>query len=357
MISDQTFFDLITPGHLYLGALFFAFITAVFVIMIYVRLYIKKRRFFARQQITSELNDWISEALVDEDPVVIKVSPSLRHYLRKPVHRQYVVDSLINVVKNISGAATDNIKRIYEQLGLKEDSIRKLRSIHWYKRSRGIYELYMMGQREAMADIARYTDSNNEVVRSEAQTATVGFNGFNGLSFLTTLTHPLTEWQQLKLLEQLNKLDQEEMPDLPLWLTSSNSYVQLFALKLTDIYQQFGMYDLVIGCLSSPYEHIRRQATITIRRITGSPPEILKERFMTETNANKRTILKQFGAIGSAEDLSFLQMQLLDSDDSIKLEAGRAMVQCNGWTLFEELARHDETLTSIAKQVKYEAGI
>ncbi|WP_345077137.1 hypothetical protein [Nemorincola caseinilytica] len=343
--------------RLYIGALFFASLTVIFVIMIYIRLYVKKRRFFAKQAMTSELNHWISEALLEETPVEIEVSPTLRHYLRKPIHRQYIADSLINVRKNISGAATGNIVRIYEQLGLKKDSLEKLRSMRWYRRSRGIYELYMMGQREAMDEIARYTNSRNEVVRNEAQTATVGFNGFAGLSFLTTLTHPLNAWQQLKLLEQLNKLDIEEMPHLPQWLTSSNAYVQLFALKLTDIYQQFAMYDLVIRCLSSPSEAIRRQATTTIRRITGTPPAILKELFAGETAANKRNILRQFAVIGSAEDVPFLQAQLQDPDDSIKLEASRAMARCEGWDTFEQMAVNNEVLTSIGKQVKYEMGL
>lgn len=357
MVTSENFFNFISPGHLYLGAFLFSIVTAIFVLLIYIRLYVKKRLYFAKEEITNELNQWISEALIEETTITVSVSASLQQYLKKPTHRQYITDSLVNVIKNISGAATNNIIHIYEQLGLKEDAIKKLRNSKWHNRSRGIYELYMMRQVDAMEEIARYANSKNETVRNEAQTALVSFKGFSGLTFLTTLQHSLNNWQQLKLLEQLNKLNPEEMPELPVWLNSSNTYVQLFALKLADIYQQFGMHDAVVNCLMSPNENIRRQAAITLGRIANDAPDILKEIYAGETNINKRTILKQFCIIGSSGDIDFLKAQLADPDDNIKLEACRAMAKCNGWHIFEAMAGNDEVLASIARQVKFETGI
>lgn len=353
MFSNNTFFDFISQQHLYQCAAGFGFVTAAIIIFIYAQLSIKKRRHFAKHHITSELNQWISEILLEDDaPTTISISATLQHYLRKPMHRQYITDSLITVVKNISGSATQNIKCLYLQLGLKQDSLAHLHSRKWHRKSRGIYELYMMGQEDTLSEIAQHTNSRNETVRHEAQVAMVGFGGFSGLSFLTTLTQPLHNWQQLKLLEQLNKLDIQPMNDLPQWLSSPNVYVQLFALKLTDIYQQFAMYPLVIQLLYAPQEHIRLQAVSTLHRIAASVPAELLGIFDNEPLANRRNILKVIRELGSEEHLPFLMAQLSHPDDSIKLEAARAIANCGGWQQLTTLT--DTTLVSIVRQVKYE---
>lgn len=327
------------------------------VVLIFSNLYVKKRSFIYRNRISGWLNQWISEALMNDD--VINVSPPrwLKNYLRKEPHRQYVTDNLINIKQNISGSVDENISALYKKLGLREDSVKKLHSRLWYLKARGIYELYMMGQEDMLPDIQELTNSRNEQVRMEAQTAIVGFKGFNGLSFLKTLIYPINEWQQLKLLAQLSNFDPGDMEELALWLSSENEYVQLFALKLTDIYQQFHLHDIAAMALRSPHEHLRSQAIKTLGRIPNEfTASILQEQYSHETYTNKKSIFKEIGNIGGDADLPFLSAQLADPDDGIKLEAGRALARCNknGRALFESSILGNEVLMSVAAQIKYE---
>lgn len=331
--------------------------TAAMVAMIYYNLHVKKRRYFDREKISGQLNQWISEALTEEGELTIAVEPWLQQYLNKGIYREYVADSLINVRKNLKGAAAKNIISLYLQLDLKKDSLQKLRGFNWHQKARGIYELYMMEQADAAADIARHTNSSNETVRMEAQVATVGFSGFDGLTFLTSLTHPVNEWQQLQLLAQLQKLNVEDMPELPQWLASANITVQLFALKLADIYNQFHVHDLVVSCLQSTTEEIRNQAIKTLGHISNEDTaQVLKEQYEAETNANKRAILKQIGAIGMCDDVPFLRNALEHPDDSVKLEALRAIAICDRqqWSEICTGMAHSATLLSLSKQVNYE---
>jgi HEAT repeat protein len=351
------FLDFITPEILFLAAGVFLFITFLLVVMIYAKMSHKKRLFFGRQKINEQLNNWISEALIEEGGIVIKVPVWLEHYFKRKDHRSYIVDTLINVKKNISGAASENITAIYEQLGLKKESLDKLKSLQWHRKARGIYELCMMGQRDALPEITKYTNSGNETVRMEAQIATVGFKGFTGLQFLGSLTQPLNDWQQLKLLEQLEKLDIEEMPELTSWLDSPNNYVKLFALKLADIYHQLHAHDLVVNCLGSENEEIRAQAIKTLGRLADDrTPEILKGQYSSETTANKKIILQQLCDVGSEADLPFLMALLTDIDDGIKIEASRAIALCDndGFKMLVQRAGDDPVLLSISKQIKYE---
>lgn len=357
MTNRQDFLDFLSPQILFLTAAVFVFFTLSLVALIYYKMYRKKQYFFGKQKINEQLNIWISEILMEEEAIVVTVPEWLENYFSKQDYRHYIADSLITIRKNLSGAASQNIAALYEQLGLKEDALAKLKSVHWHKKARGIYELYIMGQKDAMPEITRYTNSRHEVVRMEAQIAAVGFYGFKGLAFLSNLSYPLTEWQQLQLLEQLEKLDIEEMPALAYWLNSSNAYVQMFALRLADIYNQYQVHALVENSLNSEKETIRAQAIKTLGNIAKeNTSEILINCYRQETNANKINILKQLCSIATDNDLQFLLAQLEDKDDNIKLTAARAIVSLgdNGWEVLAEKINGNDVLLSISRQIKYE---
>ncbi len=356
-MNNDAFFRLISPEHLYFVAMIFGVGTIVIVAMIYSFLYVKKKRYRTKKLVETQLNEWISDALTEDELPPIVIPEDINRYFKQAPIRQFVTDSLINIKKNVTGSVADNLVKLYEALHLKEDSVSKLKSLVWHKRAKGIYELYMMHQKKELEDILEYTNSNNEFVRMEAQTAIVGFSGFSGLVFLDTLTYPMYEWQQIKLLEQLNAVNPDAMPHLPLWLKSGNDYVVHFALKLAEIYQQFQVHDNVVHCLKNENSKIRQQAIKTLGSIaTENTVDILKQQYVTEIMANKKTILSQLIVNGTGGDVDFLNSQLDEEDDSLKLEAVRAIAAINE-TEFADLEHNSAdniVLTSIIKQVKYE---
>jgi hypothetical protein len=338
----DSFLSFITAERLYTIAAFFAVITTIVVGMIYVFLYQKKRRFFVKKRISEILDEWISEALLEEGEIGhTHVTPELLDYFVKEKNRQFAIDRLVAVKKNITGLAARNIIRLYEQLDLRQVSLHKFHDDAWYVKAKGIYELYMMGQKDMAAEIAKHTNATDGFVRTEAQTATMAFFGFEGLNFLNTLTYPLNDWEQVKVLEQLQALDPEDMPDLPKWLQSSNDYVVLFALKLAEIYYQLHSHDYVLPCLEHADERLRRQAIITISRIANEDtPGILLKRYGLETRLNQRMILQQLSRIGTDEEAGFLLQQLKNVDYLLKLESARTLAKCctDGMEMLEEIA-------------------
>jgi len=358
-LSKESFFHFIQPEHLYAATLGFLAGTFIMVSALYLYLYIKKKRFFRNKLIEQALDDCIGELLMErtQEDLEKYVTPELLKYLKEPISRQLAVDQLINTKKNISGEAINNIIWLYNYLNLKEDSLKKFQSTVWYKKARGIYELYMMNQRDMLLKIFKRTNSQNEYVRMEAQIAIIGFSGFEGLVFLNTLTHSLTEWHQIKLLEQLSTFNQVHLEKLPKWLQSSNRSVVLFALKLTSVYQQIFVHDEVVECLKDEDEKIKLQAIKTLGRIAvDNTTRILSDQYDNEDYANKLEILKQLAIIGSEEDVPFLLEKLNESDDNLKLEAIRAIMKCssNGEEIIENKMENDNIPVSILKQVKYE---
>jgi hypothetical protein len=355
--TQDNFLGFITPANLYLAAAVFLSATALFTAMAYALQYDKKKRAASRKRISEQLNEWIGEAMVEGSVVIVRMTPHIKRLFTKREHRQYIIDSLINVKKNIIGSASDNIKDLYVHLGLKADSVKKISLVAPHLKARGIYELFMMEERDMLPAIEKYTNSPNELVRMEAQTAQVGFAGFEGLKFLNTLTFPINEWQQLKLLEQLKAFNAEDMNDMPGWLRSPNKSVVVFALKLAQIYQQFHIHDDVVACLADEQEKVRRYAITTLGKIANEhTPAIFRKQYVNETRENKIAILRELSVIGGPDDIPFLKEQLQNDDAGLKLEAARSIARgsANGFNDLLLAAGDNEILQAIGKQVKYE---
>lgn len=353
----DTFFEIISPEHLYAGAIIFGILTLFVVLVIYIYLYKKKKRFRAKTALNEIIDDWIGDLLSEDEITDLNIPPSLGRVINKPIYRQFLTDKLVNIKKNIYGSSGRNIEVVYVELGLKEDSVKKMKSHIWHIKAKGIYELYMMDQRDMYNDILKYTNNNNKFVRREAQAAIIGFAGFEGLVFLDTLTNPLLEWQQLKLIEQLQTENLTGLDALPLWLQSENKYVVQFALKLADIYQQFDAHDVIVSCLDDDAEKIRRLAIKTLGSIsTAETASLLREKYAGETVANRRMILTQLADIGSDEDVTFLEHKLAEPDDQLKLEAVRALVKISSenWKLLAKHTSNNAVLDEISRQVKKE---
>ncbi|RYD55440.1 MAG: HEAT repeat domain-containing protein [Sphingobacteriales bacterium] len=331
------------------------------IVMIYVHLYRKKRRYFNRQYIESILDEWIGAAIIE--PSVegwhVHVTPELLDEFEKEHNRQIAIDQLINTKKNLLGEASENIVRLYMQLNLQRDSYKKMKSLIWHKKAKGIYELYMMGQEDIQDEIFKYTNSQNEYVRMEAQTAIIGFQGFKGLTFLGPLTESLVDWQQIKLIEQLKPLDPDlNAAQLSSWLHSSNDYVIVFALKLAEIYQQFYAHDIAAQKLSSSNDRVRRQAILTLANIAGDhTAALLVAQYAKETPQNKKVILQNLTSIATDNELPFLLQELENEDDQVKLDVSRVLYKgySSGSELLAQKAQQSPApYEAILKHVKSE---
>jgi len=145
-----------------------------------------------------------------------------KRLLKKSFFRQYLINEIILARKNISGSSTSNLKNLYEQLNLNKDSFKKLHSRKWHIKTKGIQELAIMEQHDYEKEIFGFANNENEYVRNEAQCSLVNFFGFRGLEFLNNTTHPISEWQQIQLLNKLSNIRPENFDSIKKWLLSTN---------------------------------------------------------------------------------------------------------------------------------------
>jgi len=302
--------------------------------MIYIQTIAKKRLFFHTERIKSNIEVWISHIILEETIEGIEIPKKFFRMLSDPKARQVAIDELIKCKKNFSGAVADNIVALYNNLGLREDSLLKMKNKRkWYLQARGIQELYLMDQKDLLTKIYRETNSKHEFVRSEAQIAVIHLTGFNGLRFLDVITYPLTLWQQIKLLEQLKLFGKkEDLSDrIPKWLLSKNETVIVFALRLAAEYQQFAVKDKIVGCLVHPSKIVRTQAIKTLITLSDeNTASMLMGYFSKEDFENQVYILNHMVDIATDDQKDFM-IKLLDAPDNI-IKVKAATVLANNCT-------------------------
>ncbi|MCF3111562.1 hypothetical protein LL912_22440 [Niabella sp. CC-SYL272] len=283
---------------------------------------------------------WVSKWILEDAPAAPLPSKFVKH-LKQPNKRQFALDSLIELKKSVTGAAGDKVVALYLELGFKEDSLKKLNSVIWHRKVKGINELSVMQQEDMNARIFKLTNNRNIYIRREAQSAMFNFYGFKGLRFLNVLTQSISDWQQLNLIEQLRPLDPEPIPGLSGWLHSDNDTVVIFALRLAEIYQCFEVHEDVVCCLTHANEAVRGQAAKTLKEIADdSTAAILCKQYASETVRNQIVLLNSLAVIAGDAQQAFLIKELDNENAFLKLGAARVIATCcsNGWAILEAKA-------------------
>lgn len=318
----------ITNSFLFDVTFVFVTLTVITVSSTFIYLYIKKSTHFFKQRIHKQLTNWITKAILEEIDEATVIPKKFKKLIQKPIVQQYAIDELVATKKSLMGASASNIVLLYLKLDLKKISIAKMESSSWQKKAQGIQELYVMEQQDMLLKIYRFTNSKNEFIRTEAQIGIVHLSGFKGLRFLDIISEPITNWQQLKLLDYLPKINQDVEADLKRWLQSPNDTVVIFSLRIIETYQLFNLHEACEKCLYHSNENVRIQTIKTITAIgnntTGS---ILIERFEEECVNVRLQILDYLSFVANKEHIFFLLDLQNETDELTRLKAAKALAK------------------------------
>ena len=187
-------------------------------------------------------------------------------WLTQSFGRKILIKELVKSKDSLTGDAATNLRWLYEKLALDKDSFQRFSSKAWHIKASGIQQLAEMQQAQYLIKIYRETNNRNAFVRSEAQIAVVKLTGFKGLRFLNIVSYPITQWQQLCLLDQLREQDVEP-EKIQGWLLSKNDTVVEFALRLTAAFKCYALHPAVNDCLQHSSPVIREQALLALQEI------------------------------------------------------------------------------------------
>jgi HEAT repeat protein len=279
-----------------------------------------------QQHVAGVINQAILFDDEEEEEDRADITDKIRTLLQNRGFRDYVINELIQIKKSLSGSSTSNLKKLYENLGLDGDSLGKLHKVQWHVKAKGIQELGIMNQAKYMKEIFWQANNENELVRNESQCALVGFSGFAGLSFLNVIEYPISQWQQVQLLNKLNDVKPENFDLVKDWMQSSNESVVVFALKLARFYNCYDVYDHVIGCLQSPSLQVKLNALEYLKEMPkeDTADQIINQDYF-ENKVCKLTVIHALKDIGNEKQIPFLLKKLHDKDDDIKAAAAKSL--------------------------------
>lgn len=266
-----------------------------------------------------------------------KVIDKLKRGITNTFKREVIISSLLKLKNEISGEMEDSIQDLYSEIGLKDYALTKLHEKKWDVIAGGIRELTLFNVKEAHSEIIKHINHPKREIRKEVQLYLVNLFNFEGLVFLNNLKTSLTEWDQIQLLEELQKFDNQQIPDISQWLKSDNDSVVLFALKLAKIYNQFETKDLLIDMLNHKSQKVRLALIPVLDYLLIlESKEVLKNNFSKRSRDEKIAIFKLLENLAEASDEPFILQYIRHEIFEIRLSALKILKSIN-LTKFESL--------------------
>jgi len=259
-------------------------------------------------------------------------------------NRKILIDQMIDLSINLTGEAKDKLRNLYLSLSLDKDSITKAYSNLWHIKVKGFRELTFMDITDANEEIIRCLQSNNDILRMEAQLALVRLNHEDSFSFLDYLEKPFTLWEQLTVYETI-MFHNLPVPQFDKWLFSKNKSVVIFAIRMIDIFKQKETYPNLFWMLVNEDSDIRFNTIRVIGnlRVKDALPH-LKRLYKTENYNNCIAIIQAIAKMPDESIVNFLKL-IIDKEDEVQLQIEAAMALNNageiGKNTLEKLLKSD----------------
>ncbi|HSD05894.1 hypothetical protein [Flavobacterium sp.] len=304
------------------------FLLSIILLIVYIKILrtnirIKKRK---KRILKTKFETYLITYLYSEDenegntPEQEDILKKLKKHLDNPFDRKLMVSSFLKLRNEISGETVDLIFKLYHQLGLSVYAMNKLKSRKWHKVVEGIRELTLFHIIEANNAIAALKNHPKKQINKEVQLYLLNIFNFKGLAFLDTLTAPLSEWDQIELMEVLNRFDSQDIPDIKPWLKSSNDSVVIFTLKLAKTYIQMEAEEELIALLQHPNLTVRVKAIDVLSYLNVlSAKELLKTNFNTLHEDEQIVLMEMMQNIYEATDIPFIMEHIHHENFAIKL--------------------------------------
>jgi len=233
--------------------------------------------------------------------------------------RQVLIDEMIDVSINLKGEEAKKLLSLYKHLGLDRDSLARANSLRWHKKIKGFRELAFMNIKEGNDAIFKALNSSNEILRMEAQIALVRLSDKDPFEFLSHLERPFSLWEQITLHELLVQHN-IVVPPFSKWLTSPNSTVVMFALRMIREFKQKDAEEGVNEVLTHSDPSVRQLAV----QVAGdlefrSTLDTMKRMYKNQEYNICLEIVKAMGKMPDLSMLGFLKL-VLDKEDDVQLQ-------------------------------------
>jgi tetratricopeptide (TPR) repeat protein len=309
----------------------------------------RKKREKQTEELRDDIQDSVTEYLFDENAE----KPERMSSISGTRDKQVLIDEIMQLYSNLSGEISNRLRELYIDLGLDNESVRKTQSPQWHLRAKGFRELAQMNIKTVNDEIESCLNSENDVLRMEAQLAMVRLNYENPFSFLDRLEKPFTSWEQLHVYEMISR-HQINVPDFYQWLSSRNETVVVFSIRMIRAFKQTENYKQLFPLLDHSNAEIREETIVTMGelQIIDTLP-VLKNKYLEEDQNGKVLILQAMSNMPEEDNIDFLQ-SILEPSNALRLEAAEALARIESFGvkgIETILRRSDDDLQAVARHI------
>lgn len=262
------------------------------------------------------LDDYLMKAIVAGPEEALEINPILQDLCQDRGFRRFFLGQLIASERRFSGAALNTLKEIFYTYQLDKEAYVLMRNRKPYLIARGIQALTIMQDKQALKEIKDKIQHPDPNVALEVQYAMVYFEGFQGLGFLSDLKSPISDWQQLRILNSIKSLPSDADQQLLKWLGCDQVTVVILALKMIRKFQLFEMEDILFQKLGNSDPKIQEEVIKTLFSIEQETTSTrLLAYFPSGSTLEQFAIIKGLGQTRALDKLDFLKTQLLEYPD------------------------------------------
>jgi hypothetical protein len=267
------------------------------------------------------------ESKQENEADMLWIKMEIRNLLKNPMDRSVIKEIMLDVQRDALPATQRHVSELYQYFDLHHSALRNLESRKWDRISRAIAELTEMHVSQAYDAIKEHINSKNSIVRKQAQLATVQLKDEGIQYFLDTARYPISQWQQVKILEILTSNPGMKLPRFRDWLISENQDVVLFALRLIRVFRQMDANTALLMFLNHNSERIQVSAMDCIADFQYKEArQPLKDCFNTASSDLKIHILNTLQAIGDVADIPWVEQQITTDTSFLVRSKARLVV-------------------------------
>ena len=118
---------------------------------------------------------------------------------------------------------------------------------------------------DAYPFITKFLNDRRGIIRKQAEIATVSLKPEGISHLLDTTRYSISEWQQLKIMEELREMENFRPPQFATWLISPNRDVVLFSLRLMRHYNQNDAAKSIVELIKHKDDQVKTEAIRCIK--------------------------------------------------------------------------------------------
>jgi hypothetical protein len=327
------------PPIIYLAWIFSgAFLLIITFLIIYLK-YLRSSLRFKERIRTAYEKKYESELITylysgnDEEGISVEQQLIISYFKKKSnreLNRKIIIATLLKLKNEISGEMADSIQNLYYQTELVNYATDKLKSKRWDVIAKSIRELAQFQIKEAYDDVIQHVNHPKREVRKEVQMYLVNLFYFKGLDFLDVLQSHLTEWDQIQLLEILQRFDDQHIPNINAWIKSSNDSVVAFALKLAKIYNQYEAKEELLQLLDHQNTAIRVEVINVLAHLNVVEAiPIIKTEFSNRNIEEQIAFFNLLLNMNDISDIPFVLEYLNNDNFEIRISAMKILKELN----------------------------